>query len=237
MKLHSLAVGSDDRNRCLLSAFRSKTSRNQPSNTQFIFGPSAWLRSLIRPAPGRAVAYVDWSQQELAIAARLSGDLAMQTAYQSGDFYMTFAKLANAVPQDATKKTHGTIRDKFKIVSLGVLYGLGAESLARKLAVPKVEGRWLLRSHKEAISYVLGMVRPYRDARHVAWSAGIPVRLASPGWFRCQPSIPQKFPDAGRRRGHDAPGLLPGDENGGSRFAALFTTRCWSKETWTRSRR
>src|SRR5262249_19620687 len=57
MRLQELAVGPDGRNRCLLSAFKSKTGRNQPSNTRFIFGPSAWLRSLIRPEPSRAVAY------------------------------------------------------------------------------------------------------------------------------------------------------------------------------------
>lgn len=49
LRLNDLAVGSDGRNRCLLSAFGSKTGRNQPSNSKFIFGPSAWLRSLIRP--------------------------------------------------------------------------------------------------------------------------------------------------------------------------------------------
>lgn len=39
MKLESLAVGSDRRNRCLLSPFQSRTGRNQPSNSKFIFGP------------------------------------------------------------------------------------------------------------------------------------------------------------------------------------------------------
>ena len=58
MRLHDLAVGSDDRNRAILSAFRSATGRNQPSNSRFVFGPSAWLRSLISPEPGRALAYV-----------------------------------------------------------------------------------------------------------------------------------------------------------------------------------
>src|SRR5262249_22455301 len=72
MRLHELAVGSDGRNRVLLSAFGSRTGRNQPSNSKFIFGPAVWLRCLIKPAAGRAVAYVDWSQQELAIAAALS---------------------------------------------------------------------------------------------------------------------------------------------------------------------
>jgi hypothetical protein len=51
MRPNELAVGTDGRNRFMLSAFSSKTSRNQPSNTQSIFGPSCWLRSLIKPAP------------------------------------------------------------------------------------------------------------------------------------------------------------------------------------------
>lgn len=149
LRLNELPVGSDGRNRCMLSAFGSRTSRNQPSNSKFIFGPSAWLRSLIRPESGTAVAYIDWSQQELAIAASLSGDSNMQSAYQSGDFYMNFAKMAGAVPPDATKETHAAVREQFKTVALGVLYGLSAEGLARKLNVPPVRGRDLLRMHKE----------------------------------------------------------------------------------------
>lgn len=149
MRLNALAVGEDGRNRTLLSAFRSSTGRNQPSNTRFIFGPSCWLRSLIQPRPGRAVAYCDWSQQELAIAASLSGDVKMQEAYISGDFYLTFAKMAGAVPADATKQSHAAQRDQFKVVALGVLYGLSADGLARRLSVPPCRGRELLRMHRE----------------------------------------------------------------------------------------
>jgi hypothetical protein len=149
LRLNELAVGADARNRCFLSAFASRTGRNQPSNSRFIFGPSTWLRSLIKPGPGRAVAYVDWSQQELAIAAALSGDRRMQEAYTSGDFYLTFAKMAGAVPVEATKRTHAAEREQFKTVSLGVLYGLSAEGLARKLDVPACRGRELLRMHQE----------------------------------------------------------------------------------------
>jgi hypothetical protein len=149
LRLNELAVGADGRNRCMLSAFGSKTSRNQPSNSKFIFGPSAWLRSLIRPEPRTGLAYIDWSQQELAIAAAMSGDRKMQDAYRSGDFYLTFAKMAGAVPPDATKDTHAAEREQFKTVALGVLSGLSAEGLARKLNVPPVRGRDLLRMHKE----------------------------------------------------------------------------------------
>ena len=60
LRLNDLAVGRDGRNRTILSAFRSRTGRNQPSNTRFIFGPSVWLRGLIKPPAGHAVAYLDW---------------------------------------------------------------------------------------------------------------------------------------------------------------------------------
>ena len=39
----------------MLSPYRAKTGRNAPSNSRFIFGPSTWLRGLIKPEPGRAV--------------------------------------------------------------------------------------------------------------------------------------------------------------------------------------
>jgi hypothetical protein len=149
LRLQDLSVGSDGRNRYMLSAFRAKTGRNQPSNSKAIFGPSAWIRSLIRPAEGRAVAYCDWSAQELAIAAALSGDRVMQEAYRSGDPYLFLARKAGAVPETATKKTHPTEREQFKVVSLGVLYGLSAEGLARRLGVPPCRGRELLRMHQE----------------------------------------------------------------------------------------
>jgi hypothetical protein len=149
LRLNELAVGQDGRNRCLLSPFASKTSRNQPSNSKFVFGPAVWIRSLIKPEPGRAVAYIDWSQQELAIAAYLSGDQRMQECYLTSDFYLSFAKMAGAVPMNATKQSHAAEREAFKTVSLGVLYGLSAEGLARKLNVPACRGRELLRMHQE----------------------------------------------------------------------------------------
>jgi hypothetical protein len=150
MRLFSdLAVGADGRNRCLLSPFRATSSRNQPSNAKFIFGPSCWLRSLIQPEPGRAVAYVDWSQQEFGIAAALSHDGAMMAAYTSGDPYLTFAKQAVAVPADATKNSHPRERGQFKVCALAVQYGMGAESLARSLDQPPAYARELLQLHRQ----------------------------------------------------------------------------------------
>jgi hypothetical protein len=149
LRLESLAVGKDGRNRCLLSAYASKTGRNQPSNARYIFGPSVWLRSLIRPSRGMALAYVDWSQQEFGIAAALSGDAAMKEAYTSGDPYLEFAKQAGAVPANATKESHGDIREQFKVCSLAVQYGMAEKSLAERLGVCEGRARELLRFHRE----------------------------------------------------------------------------------------
>jgi hypothetical protein len=149
MRLSDLAVGKDGRNRTILSAFRARTGRNQPSNTKFIFGPSVWLRGLIKPPPGYGIAYIDWQQQEFGIAAALSGDSLMMAAYRSGDPYLAFAKQAGAAPADATKVTHKAIRDQFKQCVLAVQYGMGADALAQRIGQPPIRARELLCLHRE----------------------------------------------------------------------------------------
>jgi hypothetical protein len=149
LRLNDLGVGPDGRNRTLLSAFRSKTGRNQPSSSRFIFGPSVWLRGLIRPTEGRAIAYVDWSAQEVAIAGALSGDPLLWTAYESGDPYIGFARQAGLVPQYATKASHPNEREICKTIVLGVNYGMRPESIAQRAGIHLEEARELLRLHRE----------------------------------------------------------------------------------------
>lgn len=148
MRLNDVAVGPDGRNRCLLSAFRARTGRNQPSNSKFVFGTATWLRGIIKPRPGWGLAYIDWSQQEFGIAAALSGDTAMMAAYLSGDPYLEFAKQAGAVPTSATKKSHAAVRDQFKACALGVQYSMGETSLALRLGRSPADARGLLRLHR-----------------------------------------------------------------------------------------
>ena len=149
MRLSDLAVGADARNRTILSAFRSRTGRCQPSNTKYIFGPSVWLRGLIKPPLDWGVAYLDFSQQEFAIGAWLSGDEAMQAAYRSGDPYLAFAKQAGLVPADATKQSHSAIRELCKQCVLGTQFGMEAKSLALRIGQPEIVARGLLRAHRE----------------------------------------------------------------------------------------
>jgi len=149
-KLHlaDFPIGSDGRMRTSLHPFASRTGRNQPSNSRFIFGSARWLRGLIKPAPGRALAYVDWSSQEIAVAAALSGDDVMWRDYESGDPYLAFAKQAGLAPAHATKETHKAERQRAKGVVLGVGYGMEAESIAQQTGLHIEQARALLRQHK-----------------------------------------------------------------------------------------
>ncbi len=148
LRLQELPVGTDGRNRVLLSPFASRTGRNQPSTAKFIFGPAVWIRSLIKPAPQMALAYLDYEQQEFGIAAALSDDGNMKEAYASGDPYLEFARQAAAVPSSATKESHPRERELFKSCALGVQYGMGETTMAARLGISAFEARDLLDLHR-----------------------------------------------------------------------------------------
>jgi DNA polymerase I len=154
MRKIKLAVGADGRNRTVLWPFKSKTSRTQPKAAQWIFSPAVWLRSSIKPGPGMAVAYIDYSSKEFLIAAVLSdghcGPVnAMLDMYLSGDPYLAFAKRVGAVPSDATKKSHAEVRDKYKVMLLATQYGMSTETLAGRLGVSSFEAHEMLGQHRE----------------------------------------------------------------------------------------
>ena len=189
----------------IFSAFRSRTGRNQPSNTRFIFGPSVWLRGLVQPPPNHGLAYIDWSQQEFGIAAALSGDQAMMRAYLSGDPYLAFAKLARASP-DATKQTHGPTRELFKACVLAV-HTDGAD--------------WPRQPYRRSTGRCARLQRAYRETfRHWRWAdAAVDHALIHGslhtvfGWRLHVTGDPNprclRISHAGKRRRNAAPRLLP----------------------------
>jgi hypothetical protein len=150
LRLNDLAVGGDGRNRVWLAPFRTKTSRNAPSNAQFVFGPAKWIRNMIEPPEGRALAYVDWRSQEIGVAAALSGDEALWADYVAGDIYLGFAVRAGLAPAGATKQSHPHERELCKVVVLGVNYGMSAEGLARRLGISAKAAGSLLEKHRAA---------------------------------------------------------------------------------------
>ena len=118
MRSTGLSIGADGRNRYWLAPLRSKTGRNQPSSSKNILGSAAWLRGLITPPQGHGLAMLDWSAQEIAIAAGRSGDPRMVSAYLTGDVHMAVAIDAKLAPSGASKATHPVERERAKAVSL-----------------------------------------------------------------------------------------------------------------------
>jgi len=198
MRLSDLAVGQDGRNRASLSTFRSKTGRNQPSSKSFIFGPAVWLRGLIKPKEGFGIAYIDWTQQEVGIAAALSNDERMKSAYSSGDCYLTFAKQAGAVPWNATKASHPHIREQFKACVLAVQYGMGQDSLALRLGQPVSKARELLRLHQEVYkkfwSWSDAALNFYLSEGHIKTPYGWTLHLPRLSYNKVNPRSVRNFP-------------------------------------------
>jgi DNA polymerase I-like protein with 3'-5' exonuclease and polymerase domains len=127
--------------------FRSITGRNQPRN--FIFCGPKWMRWLIIPeSPDHVLVYLDFVAQEIGIAAALSGDRAMREMYATDDAHLTFAVMAGAAPAWATKKTHRQIRNMYKTVNLGVLYGQTEYGISDRLGVSLDEARQIIDQHR-----------------------------------------------------------------------------------------
>jgi DNA polymerase I-like protein with 3'-5' exonuclease and polymerase domains len=86
---------------------------------------------------------------EIGVAAALSGDPAMKAGYQTGDVYLAFAKIAGAVPADATKESHPQERELYKTCMLAVDYGMEERSLALRIDRSRLVARSLLQQHHE----------------------------------------------------------------------------------------
>jgi|WetSurMetagenome_2_1015567.scaffolds.fasta_scaffold10609_4 DNA polymerase I len=147
-RLIELSVGPDGRNRSALMPNLTKTQRNRPSSNRYIFGAPSWQRHLIKPGIGMALSYIDYEQEEFAIAASLSGDDKMMSDYKTSDPYIEFAKRAGAVPKNATKKSHPDIRNQYKQCVLSLQYGAGVQRVASQAGVSLLEASDMITHHK-----------------------------------------------------------------------------------------
>ena len=138
LKRLKLEIGADGRHRFWLNPFGTKTGRNNPS-TNTLFGLPHTMRSFMKPAPGMAIAQIDFGTQEVGIAAALSRDPVLIADYLTGDPYCKFAK-------DALNILDPTVRQRqaYKAVVLGRIYGKGPDSLAHDLGIPRSQARRIM---------------------------------------------------------------------------------------------
>jgi DNA polymerase I len=235
LRLNDLQVGCDGRNRTLLNAYKTKTARNAPGNSKFVFGPAKWIRFLITPPPGMALIHRDYCQQEVRIAAVISGDAALLEACESGDVYMGIASALGFVSASMSEVELKGVRQLFKTVVLGIQYGLGARSLALRAGIP-------LHEAAEILARLRARFRVFEDcAQRVLDHAGILLEVATPfGWvMQCPPGINPRtvrnFPV--QSTGSE---ILPSPacSPSGAASASLrrCTTRSWPKRHWRRRR-
>ena len=159
MRAIKLAVGTDGRNQTVLWSFKSKTGRTQPQAAEWIFSPAVWLRSLIKPSPGMAVVYIDYSSMEFLLAASLSDGHCgpvnnMLTMYRSGDPYLAFAKKSvlcrSQLPRKRTRQIQGhVVVDAIR--PLGAIAGGSTQNLG-------IRGPRDARSASRAVFTVLRLV-------------------------------------------------------------------------------
>ena len=167
------SIGSDDRIRTHFGIYGTQTGRNAAPAKRFVFAMSSCWRCLIRPPKGYRIVSLDYSSQEFAIAAILSGDKNMIEAYKSGDPYVYFALKAGGTKED---------RGLFKATVLGLQFGMGVKALALKLSadicrfISEREAQKLVNLHKKTFPRYwqwLGAIdRSYRSKKFMRLPCG-----------------------------------------------------------------
>src|SRR5262249_49406921 len=190
-KSMSLQIDPDSRLRTDLRPFAAKTGRSQPSGSSCLFLLPKFMRKFMVPPPGLGIAQGDYSQQEVLVAAILSGDRALVQVYEDGDCYVGLAKQLGLIPPEGTKDTHPAERKRCKPLLLGVLYRMEVEGLTARLKVSSHEGRAL---HKR-LRQTFATYFEWSDGIVAATRAGNP--LATPLGWRLQPRY---FADSSRTR-------------------------------------
>jgi len=147
-KLSSLTPGYDGRARCSFNMFGTETGRCTPPSSLFVFSGPGWVRNFIKPGWGNWCAYIDYSQQEIAIQGYLSKDKKLMEAYRDGDVYINTAKLCGLVPDYATEDSHKKERAICKTLFLAQGYGAGPGYVKGQLGCSMLKARHYLRLFK-----------------------------------------------------------------------------------------
>jgi DNA polymerase I len=106
----------------LIGARTGRMSCRNPNLQQI---PNEVLRRYVRAPEGRMIVSADYSQAELRVAARITGDERMLEAYRNGeDLHAATAKLLMGRENISKEERHLA-----KAVNFGLLYGQGAKGL------------------------------------------------------------------------------------------------------------
>lgn len=118
-----------------------RLSCSHPNLQNIPFNQGPVIRRSFCAAPGYDFVTVDYSQLELRVAAWISHEENMFAAFKTGrDIHQEFASKIFGIPYDQVDKV---TRKKGKTLVFGMLYGLSAWSIAKKLGITKEEAEAL----------------------------------------------------------------------------------------------
>jgi len=151
-------VGADGRIRSTLNQTETRTGRisssepnlqNIPIRTEL----GRELRRCFVARPGWALVDADYSQIELRVMAAMAGEEAMLRAFRAGEdiHTLTASQVFGLPPALVTP----ALRTRAKAVNFGILYGIGAFSLAKDIGV----------GFQEARDYIEGYLDHYPNVR------------------------------------------------------------------------
>ncbi|MDO9172027.1 MAG: DNA polymerase I [bacterium] len=110
-------------------------------------------RAFVPRDPGAVFLSADYSQIELRLLAHLSGDAELiATFHAAGDVHRRTAALINGLPEGEVTMQ---MRSRAKAINFGVIYGMGARALARRITV----------SVREAAAFIDAYFRTYPGVR------------------------------------------------------------------------
>lgn len=151
-------IGADGRVRSTLNQTETRTGRisstepnlqNIPIRTQL----GREMRRFFKAKDGWVLCDADYSQIELRVLAHMANDAAMIDAFRTGEdiHQITASQVFHMPPEMVTP----LMRSRAKAVNFGIVYGIGAFSLAKDIGV----------SRAEASNYIKGYFATYAGVK------------------------------------------------------------------------
>ena len=108
------------------------------------------MRSCFVASPGKLLISADYSQIELRVLAHLSQDPALLSAFRHGeDIHRSTASLLFEKPQEEITAEE---RRNAKTINFGIIYGMGAQKLARELKISMNEAKEFITRYYNKLS-------------------------------------------------------------------------------------
>lgn len=151
-------------NQCVTATGRLSSSEPNLQNIPVRGEEGSAIRACFVAPPGRCLLVADYSQIELRLLAHFSGDEVLCGAFaRDEDIHArTAAEVFGVAPELVSRE----MRRVAKIINFGILYGMGAASLARQLGVSMAEAQRYIESYFARYAGVREYIqRSLREAR------------------------------------------------------------------------